>query len=127
MAQVLCTRENASTLINDVKFTQTDTGMLSEDISDEVAANFLEIPGYELVGEKSLTDEKLPVTKKMDAEQEKLHAELTARAAAVGLEVNTRWNMKTFAAKVTDAEAEAADKAATEANKQAAGNTDTAA
>lgn len=127
MAQVLCTRENASTLINDVKFTQTDTGMLSEDISDEVAANFLEVPGYELVGEKSLNDEKPPVNKKLDPEIEKLHAELTERAAAVGLEVNTRWSMKTFAERVAAAEAEAADQAAAEANKQDAGNTDTAA
>ena len=52
MAKVLCTLPNASEEISGIKFKQVDGGMLSEDISDEDAANFVSINGYELVGEK---------------------------------------------------------------------------
>lgn len=47
MPRVLCTLENASTEINGVKFEAVENGMLSEDVSDEVAENFLSITGYE--------------------------------------------------------------------------------
>lgn len=49
MARVLCTLENASTEISGVKFSVTDVGMLSEEISDALAAEWATIPGFELV------------------------------------------------------------------------------
>ena len=49
MAQIICTRPNASELISGVKFEKTDEGMLSEEISDEQAAAFTAIPGYALI------------------------------------------------------------------------------
>lgn len=49
MPKVLCKLRNAGEEINDVKFTKTDGGMLSEDVSAEVAANFAQIEGYEVV------------------------------------------------------------------------------
>lgn len=47
--QILCTRPNASTSINGVAFHETDAGMLSDPISQELADMFLGIPGYELI------------------------------------------------------------------------------
>lgn len=46
--RVICTRPNASTEINGVKFTPLEdgTGVISEEVSEEVAANFLLVPGY---------------------------------------------------------------------------------
>ena len=46
--RVICTRPNASTEINGVKFTPTKdgTGVISDEVSEEVAALFLSIPGY---------------------------------------------------------------------------------
>ena len=49
MPKVLCKLRNASAKINDVKFDKTDAGMLSEDVTAEVAANFAQIEGYEVV------------------------------------------------------------------------------
>jgi hypothetical protein len=51
MARVLCTLENASGDISGVKFSPTDVGMLSEEISAELAAEWATIPGFELVDE----------------------------------------------------------------------------
>lgn len=50
MAKVICTLENASELISDVKFVTHRDGMISQEISDEAAARFASIPGYVLVG-----------------------------------------------------------------------------
>lgn len=49
MARVICTLENASELISGVKFTADRGQMISEEITDEVAAHFASIPGYSLV------------------------------------------------------------------------------
>jgi hypothetical protein len=46
MPRVLCTLPNASIQINSVDFEKTKEGMLSEDIADDVAANFLLIDGF---------------------------------------------------------------------------------
>lgn len=53
MPKVICTRPNASTNINGVKFTPTEdhTGVISEEISAEAAELFLSIPGYDLAEE----------------------------------------------------------------------------
>lgn len=48
MAKVICTLKTASELINGVKFVTHRDGMISEEISDDVAANFASIPGYVL-------------------------------------------------------------------------------
>lgn len=49
MPKVICTRPNASLLINGVNFTPLEdgTGVISEEIGDEAAELFLSIPGYE--------------------------------------------------------------------------------
>lgn len=51
--KVLCTLPNASENINGVKFSSTDDGMLSEDVSEEVAKRFSAIEGYSIVDTKS--------------------------------------------------------------------------
>ena len=57
MPKVLCNLRNASAEINGVKFEKTDDGMLSEDISKEVADSFGAIDGYLVIE----TEEKAPV------------------------------------------------------------------
>lgn len=49
MPRILCTLPNASTLINGVKFASVPAGMLSEDVREDIAAEFALIPGYEIV------------------------------------------------------------------------------
>jgi len=46
MAKVLCTIENASELISDVRFVKHKDGMISEEISDEQSAFFLSVTGF---------------------------------------------------------------------------------
>lgn len=59
--QVLCTRPNASTSINGVAFHETDAGMLSDPISQELADMFLGIPGYEVIPVASKPSESVEV------------------------------------------------------------------
>ena len=47
MPKVICKLENASREISGVKFTPVEGGMLSEDVSDEMAELFVSINGYE--------------------------------------------------------------------------------
>lgn len=60
MKIVTCTRPNASTLINGVKFSETPTGMVSEPVTDDVADAFCAVPGYtaEAVGEAPAKPDK---------------------------------------------------------------------
>lgn len=44
--RVLCTLPNASELIGGVRYTKTDLGMLSDEISADEAARLARIPGY---------------------------------------------------------------------------------
>lgn len=44
--KVICNLPNASGLISGVRFAQCEVGMISEEIDDETAAQFLQIPGY---------------------------------------------------------------------------------
>lgn len=46
MKIVTCTLPNASTLISGVVFSESDSGMVSDAVTDEVAAQFEGIPGY---------------------------------------------------------------------------------
>lgn len=48
MAKVICTLPNASNSINGIAFAEHELGMISEDVSDEVAASFTSIRGYVL-------------------------------------------------------------------------------
>lgn len=58
MPKVICLLENASDEINGVKFAPFDgEGILSEDISDEVAAVFLSIKGYVAEGVEGEDDD----------------------------------------------------------------------
>lgn len=98
MAQVLCTRPNAAEEISGVKFSRAEEGMLSEEISDERAAAFLEIPGYALVGA---------------AEADGELAALVERAAALGITVKSTWKAQRLTAEIKRAE-EAAAAAKTE-------------
>lgn len=45
--KVLCKLPNASGEINGVKFSDHPAGKISDDLSDDAAAQFLSIPGYE--------------------------------------------------------------------------------
>lgn len=60
MPRVLCTRPNASTCINGVAFVQTDAGMLSDVVAQDVADLFCECPGYTAVGDNYPRPEILP-------------------------------------------------------------------
>lgn len=46
MKIVTCTRPNASVEIDGVKFTETEAGMVSEPVDDDVAERFCRITGY---------------------------------------------------------------------------------
>lgn len=52
MSKIICLLENASNLINGIKFTPAEgvEGLVSEEVSESVAALFLSIPGYVLHG-----------------------------------------------------------------------------
>lgn len=94
MPKILCIRPNASDEISGVKFTPVEEGMLSEDISDDTAAAFLEIDGYKLVpGKKSG-----PSQAEMDAERAEADAlaKLAAEAEAAGMKVDSRWKLETL-------------------------------
>lgn len=60
MARVICTRPNASEEISGVKFTKHEQGMLSAEITDQLAAAFIEIRGYELAGADGVQAEAKP-------------------------------------------------------------------
>ena len=107
MPKVLCTLPNASEEINGIKFETHANGMLSEDVSDEVAAELSTIPGYQVVGSKAPADP--------DKAAER--AALVDRAEAVGLKVKGTWSNERLQTEVEAAEqaaqeAEAAKKAA---------------
>lgn len=52
MPKVICTLRNASNEINGVKFEEHEGRLLSEEISEDMAAKFAAIPGYELMVEE---------------------------------------------------------------------------
>lgn len=90
MATVLCTRVNASEEISGVKFKQVENGMLSEEISDEQAAEFVLVGGYELVGggeprKETKAEEKARLkaeAKAKEEAEERAAAEAQAQAEA---------------------------------------------
>jgi hypothetical protein len=58
MAKVICKLPNASALISGVKFVTHKLGMISEEIADEVAAEFVKIEGYVLAEVEKITGGK---------------------------------------------------------------------
>lgn len=91
MAKVLCTRPNASEEINGVAFTQTEEGMLSEEISDEQAEAFCAIPGYTLVGDA-------------DGDGDVDKVDLLAKATELGIAVKANWGVPRLTAEIKRAE-----------------------
>lgn len=57
--RVLCTLPNAGEIINGIAFTETEGGMLSEDIGDDMARAFAAIPGYQMVGAPATAPSRL--------------------------------------------------------------------
>lgn len=49
MPLILCTLKNASTNINGVEFKQTEKGLISASVDQDVADYFASIPGYEVI------------------------------------------------------------------------------
>lgn len=91
MAKVICTLPNASDEISGVKFTKHARGVVSEDISDEQAAAFLEIKGYEMEGD-------------IDGDGDSDLADLAARAAELGIAVKSTWKAQRLQAEIKRAE-----------------------
>ncbi len=52
MPRVICTRPNAGELINGVKFSPHDGGMISDEVTAEIADQFMELSGFEIEGKK---------------------------------------------------------------------------
>ena len=94
MAQVICTLPNASEEISGVAFTAHESGMISAEISDDLAADFASINGYQLVG-----DEAAPVREDADL------PDLTAKATALGIDVKKAWGASRIKAEIGRAEA----------------------
>lgn len=102
MPKVLCTLPNASEEISGVKFVTHADGMVSEEISDEVAENFLSIPGY-----LPLVDSKAAEKAAADAAAEAEKAELLERAAKIEFTVKANWSVARLKTEVETAEAAA--------------------
>ena len=109
MSKVLCTLPNASDEISGVKFSAHPKGMLSEDVSDDVAAEFAAIKGYSIVGAVSAEDKAAA-----DAASAEEKADLLARAAAIDFKVKANWSVERLKAEVEGAEKAAATPAVTE-------------
>lgn len=97
MPKVLCSLPNASTEIGGVQFTKHANGMLSEDVSAEVAARFAAIRGYTVVGAPDV-----------DAEAEK--SALLERAEAIQFKAKSTWGIDRLRNEVEAAEKAAAAK-----------------
>jgi len=95
MAKVICSLPNASDLISGVAFESTADGMLSAEISDDVAEAFVAIPGYALFG---------AVDPALAAAADAVKADLLARAAAIDFKVKANWGIDRLTAEVEGAE-----------------------
>jgi hypothetical protein len=99
MPKVLCTLPNASEEISGIKFMSHAAGMLSEDISDEQAAKFASIQGYEIVGAIRPKDPSVE-----DEAKAAERAGLVERAEVVGLRVKGNWSVERLRTEVETAE-----------------------
>lgn len=106
MPKVLCTLPNASDEISGVKFVSHANGKLSEDLSDEAAAAFAAIPGYQVVGSAPPPPPpQPPAPPATDAEK----AALLDRAAAIEFKTKANWSLERLKTEVEAAEKAAAD------------------
>lgn len=112
MPKILCTLPNASEEISGVKFVAHAKGMVSEDVSDEVAADFASIPGYEIVGAPAPK-----VEDPADAEKAAERAALVAKAEALGVKVKSNWSVDRLKSEIEAAEKAKADAEAAAAKK----------
>ncbi|WP_288076737.1 hypothetical protein [Pseudomonas sp.] len=118
MSKIICVLENASDLINGIKFGPEEgvEGLVSEEVSESVAALFLSIPGYVLHGAEG---EEGGDTNTADPEPPAAPAPKKETAA----ERKARLKAEADAAEQAAAEEEAAKKAAEEPAENAdAGN-----
>lgn len=111
MPKILCTLPNASDEISGVKFVTHANGMLSEDVSDDVAEVFLSIPGYELAGSaKPAAPVEDASAKAAAAEAEAKAAERAAlvnKAEGLGLKVKGNWSIERLASEIQSVESAA--------------------
>lgn len=132
MPKILCTLPNASENINGVTFVSHAKGMLSEDVSDDVAETFLSIPGYELVGSAAVAKPADDEAAKAAAAAEAAAAEakaaeraaMVAEAEGLGVAVKNNWGESRLKAEIDaakKAKAEADEKAQIDAAKKAEG------
>lgn len=122
MPKVICTLPNASDEISGVKFSKhpdREGAMVSENISEDQAAHFLSIAGYEPVGEKKPTaTAKSDAEREAEAERERQAAEaaaeleaLRAKAKELGVECKGNWKADRLRAEIEKAEKVEKDKA----------------
>lgn len=116
MSKIICKLENASDLINGIKFGPVEgvEGLVSEEVSESVAALFLSIPGYVLEGAEGEEDDHADT-----AEQAAPAAPVTPAAPAeTPAQRKARLKLEKEAKEAAEKEAEeqaAADKAADDA------------
>lgn len=132
MQRVICTRPNASNLINGVVFEPHENGVISVEISEEQAQNFLRVPGYYLADvaakDKKPEQPKAPVdpveTEKPlapdadgdgDVDGDDLDL-LRQQAEELGIKVDKRWKHERLIAEISKAEAAAEAAASAEAD-----------
>lgn len=119
MPQVICTLENASNEINGVKFELTEGGMLSEEIADETAQYFCQIPGYALKDDGAAVRAAAEADAAAQAQAEadaKAKADADAKAAA---DAASDQSVRDAAAKASKDAADAAAIASEVAAKEA--------
>lgn len=106
MPRVLCTLPNASAEISGVKFVSTaDGGMLSEDLSDERAAEFAAIPGYTVTAQEPRKSQQ----QQPDPDGDELRA-LRARGVELGIPHADQMGAKRLKEEIPAAEKLAAEK-----------------
>lgn len=111
MPKVICTRPNASNVIDGVDFEPHELGVISVEIDDEKAQSFLRIPGYQLDGDQK------PANGGADEDDDL--SELQEKAKALSVNVNPRWKRDRLTAEITKAEEAAAEAAkAAEINQE---------
>lgn len=126
MPRVICTRPNASDLINGVRFEPHENGVISEQISEEEAQKFLRIPGYQLADVQSAqvaqqptqasvvegrVDQVVPTQRPAkpdadgdgDVDDDDLEI-LRERARSLGIKVNPRWKHERLTAEIEKVE-----------------------
>lgn len=82
MARVLCLLPFAAAVINGFGFEPAEGGMLSEELPEDVAANFLTIPGYQAVAGSPPTVPAQPARDPADSNGDGKVSAAEKRAAA---------------------------------------------